>query len=376
MGADHGPDLLSRHSRRATGEPNGEPTDAEIAESLRRGERQAELEAWNRFSPGAAQTLRRLLGPGPDREDLLQEVFLRFYKRIGTLREPAAVRGFLFGICVRVVQGELVGRHRRRWLRLTSTGDPPETAVPGPGRRGARRHRPLLRAARPAGRQRALHLRGADDREADPGGGGRVAQRVDLDGAAAPGAGYQTAGGPGAKRSRTDALCGRRRVVSLPDDADARLLSTLSEEARRQADADAAELPRPGAWHRLEQRRARVTPRRRPLVDRRAGAGCGLGGGGGVRPLQLALGPGAHLRGRRRRDRRERLHPRRRQRGRPGPVLRRDADSSRRPGRGCRWWPQGRTARGCGSTRGRRTSRSCTCRTPPGASRPALTSSR
>jgi len=119
----------------ATGKPNGEPTDAEIAESLRRGERQAELEAWNRFSPGAAQTLRRLLGPGPDREDLLQEVFLRFYKRIGTLREPAAVRGFLFGICVRVVQGELVGRHRRRWLRLTPTGEPPETAREVPNER-------------------------------------------------------------------------------------------------------------------------------------------------------------------------------------------------------------------------------------------------
>src|SRR3954447_17700436 len=88
----------------ATGAPNGEPTDAEIAESLRRGERQAELESWNRFSPGAAQTLRRLLGPGPDREDLLQEVFLRFYKRIGTLREPSAVRGFLTGICIHVVR--------------------------------------------------------------------------------------------------------------------------------------------------------------------------------------------------------------------------------------------------------------------------------
>ncbi len=73
------------------------PTDAEIAEALRRGDRSAELEAWNRFSPGAAEMLRRLLGPGPDREDLLQEVFLRFYRRIGTLREPAAVRGFLGG---------------------------------------------------------------------------------------------------------------------------------------------------------------------------------------------------------------------------------------------------------------------------------------
>ena len=118
----------------ATGQPSGEPTDAAIAEALRRGERQAELEAWNRFSPGAAQTLARLLGPGPgsDREDLLQEVFLRFYRRIRTLREPAAVRGFLFGICVRVVQGELASRHRRRWLRLTPTGDAPDMAGPGP----------------------------------------------------------------------------------------------------------------------------------------------------------------------------------------------------------------------------------------------------
>src|SRR5579862_7421922 len=81
-------------------------TDAALAEALRRGEREAELEAWNRFSPGAAEMLRRLLGPGPDREDLLQEVFLRFFRRIGTLREPAAVRGFLGGICIRVVRGE------------------------------------------------------------------------------------------------------------------------------------------------------------------------------------------------------------------------------------------------------------------------------
>ena len=131
----------------ATGEPSGEPTDAAIAEALRRGERQAELEAWNRFSPGAAQTLRRLLGPGPDREDLLQEVFLRFYKRIRTLREPAAVRGFLFGICLRVVQGEIASRNRRRWLHLTPTGDAPDMAGPGPdieGRAAIARYYALL----------------------------------------------------------------------------------------------------------------------------------------------------------------------------------------------------------------------------------------
>ncbi len=44
--------------------------------------------------------------------------------------------------------------------------------------------------------------------------------------------------------------------MNRPDDADARILSALSEEARRLAAADAADLPRPGAWHRLEHRRA------------------------------------------------------------------------------------------------------------------------
>ena len=107
-------------------------SDEELAIALRRGDAQAELAAWNRFSPGAARMLRRLLGPGPDREDLLQEVFLRFFKRIGTLREPAAVRGFLAGICLRVVRAEITGRSRRRWLRLTPTGELPEVAARGP----------------------------------------------------------------------------------------------------------------------------------------------------------------------------------------------------------------------------------------------------
>jgi hypothetical protein len=49
--------------------------------------------------------------------------------------------------------------------------------------------------------------------------------------------------------------------VTRPDQTDEMILSAISAEARRQAAADAAELPRPGAWHRLEQRRA--APRER-----------------------------------------------------------------------------------------------------------------
>ncbi len=107
-------------------------SDAEIAEALKRGDRDAQLEAWNRFSPGSAETLRRLMGPGPDREDLLQEVYLRFFRNVRSLREPAAVRGFLAGICVHVVRQEIARRRRARWLRLTDTGEAPEAPTPAP----------------------------------------------------------------------------------------------------------------------------------------------------------------------------------------------------------------------------------------------------
>jgi len=110
-------------------------TDEGLVAGLRRGDARAELAAWNRFSARVDATLRRLLGPGHDpqaREDLLQEVFIRFFARVATLRVPAAVGGFLTGITIHVVHGELARRRRRSWLRLTSTGSTPEVATPPP----------------------------------------------------------------------------------------------------------------------------------------------------------------------------------------------------------------------------------------------------
>ena len=112
--------------------PSTARSDAELALALQRGERAAELEAWNRFAPGTAQTLRRLMGPGSDREDLLQEVYLRFFRNIRSLREPAAVRGFLSGICVHVARQEIARLRRSRWLHLTPTGSAPDTTATHP----------------------------------------------------------------------------------------------------------------------------------------------------------------------------------------------------------------------------------------------------
>jgi RNA polymerase sigma-70 factor (ECF subfamily) len=104
--------------------------DVALVEALRGGAPGAERLAWFRFGPMVARTLCRLAGPGCDEEDLSQEVFLRFFRKVGRLREPTAVRAYLTGISIRVVRREIRRRWLRRWLRLTSKGDVPDVAGP------------------------------------------------------------------------------------------------------------------------------------------------------------------------------------------------------------------------------------------------------
>lgn len=105
---------------------DGTLSDADLARALTRGEKQAFQLAWSRFAPVARGYLRRVVGPGLDEDDLCQEVFLHFFRRVSGLRDPNAVRGFLFGVCLRVGRKELRRRWLRRWLRLTSDGALPE----------------------------------------------------------------------------------------------------------------------------------------------------------------------------------------------------------------------------------------------------------
>ncbi len=57
--------------------------------------------------------LQRRYARGPDTQDLHQEIFLRFFARITELRDPGALRPFLFGICLGVTQNA----HRRQMVR-------------------------------------------------------------------------------------------------------------------------------------------------------------------------------------------------------------------------------------------------------------------
>jgi RNA polymerase sigma-70 factor (ECF subfamily) len=92
--------------------------DAALVLCLQRDEAGAAAMAWRRFVPMVRATVRRMLGPGRDEDDVVQEVFLGFFGSVRRLREPALVRSFLFGICLRTVRKEIRRRKLRSWLRL------------------------------------------------------------------------------------------------------------------------------------------------------------------------------------------------------------------------------------------------------------------
>ena len=114
--------------------PSDRPSDRLDAEAylsaLIRGAPWATEEAWKRYAPMVHGLLRRGLGAGTDVDDAAQEVFLRFYRRVGTLRDATALRSFVFSIAVRVMRWQLRRRIIRRWVRLSPNGVLPEVAQP------------------------------------------------------------------------------------------------------------------------------------------------------------------------------------------------------------------------------------------------------
>src|SRR4051794_26398773 len=110
--------------------------DAALATALIARERDAPAQAWTRLSPLVLRLLRRYFGPGHDRQDLCQEVFLRFFNRIDELRDRNALRSFLIGICLGVAQNELRRARGRRRVFLTPTGGVPATPLGGGAPRG------------------------------------------------------------------------------------------------------------------------------------------------------------------------------------------------------------------------------------------------
>lgn len=75
-------------------------------------------ELYQRYAPYVATIVIRLIGRRHGVEDLVQDVFVDAVRKIGSLREPDAIRGWLSTMTVRLVYQRLRVSRLRRFLGL------------------------------------------------------------------------------------------------------------------------------------------------------------------------------------------------------------------------------------------------------------------
>jgi RNA polymerase sigma-70 factor (ECF subfamily) len=73
---------------------------------------------WDRYAPGVRALVRRTIAGRADVEDLVQDVFVALLRSIGDLKDPRALRGFVYRVASNVLCDELRRRRRRNWLTL------------------------------------------------------------------------------------------------------------------------------------------------------------------------------------------------------------------------------------------------------------------
>lgn len=86
--------------------------DALVARYLD-GERAAYTALYQRHAGRVFARLTRLVGPGPDREDLLQQVFLALFRALPGFRGEASLATYLHRITIHVACDHLRARRRR-----------------------------------------------------------------------------------------------------------------------------------------------------------------------------------------------------------------------------------------------------------------------
>lgn len=116
--------------------PRDHVGDADLVARVADGDAQALNVVWDRYAVAVRAALFACLGPDSAIDDLVQDVFLGFYRRAGQIHNPAALRSYLLGAAVRSATFERRTRARRsRWLGLfasrseRSRSQPPDVEV-------------------------------------------------------------------------------------------------------------------------------------------------------------------------------------------------------------------------------------------------------
>jgi RNA polymerase sigma-70 factor, ECF subfamily len=86
---------------------------------------------FRRFAPYVATVARRLLGDESEVEDVVQDVFVEAHHGLASVREAAAVRGWLGRICVRRCVRRIRRQKLRRALSLETSPEYANLVAPG-----------------------------------------------------------------------------------------------------------------------------------------------------------------------------------------------------------------------------------------------------
>ena len=99
---------LARRSHDAPPARVGSMTDdGALAAEAMAGKPWAQREVWHRYASMVYGLLRGSLNSRHDHDDLVQEVFLRVFRRLHTLENPSALRSFVYSVAVRVLSEEI-----------------------------------------------------------------------------------------------------------------------------------------------------------------------------------------------------------------------------------------------------------------------------
>jgi RNA polymerase sigma-70 factor, ECF subfamily len=121
---------LSGH-RAAPVRPGADEDDATLVSTARNGDAGDCFRIWSKYAPLVSRLVSAYFGPGAERDDLAQEVFLRVFSRMNEVRDPHALRGFIAGICLGVARNTSRRARIRSILRLSPRGDLPDIPIPG-----------------------------------------------------------------------------------------------------------------------------------------------------------------------------------------------------------------------------------------------------
>jgi RNA polymerase sigma-70 factor, ECF subfamily len=150
---------------RARNDGKADSADLTLARAVVAGEPWAQRAVWDQYAPLVNGVLRRALGPEHDFEDLLQDVFLRVFDRVTGLRQPDALRSFIYSVTIRVVKWEIrrAKSRRHRHVAAQLMQEAPVIASVDPEARDLLARAQIVLDGMPANERAVFVLRHVDD---------------------------------------------------------------------------------------------------------------------------------------------------------------------------------------------------------------------